>query len=356
MADKFQTGFDEPRLMAMYVDKALSGAATVQTLSRLNRTYKVGGVEKSNPMVLDFVNNPESILNDFKRYYSSAELSGEVDVNNIFEVADRLDDAGIYDEDDINAVAEAYYDSNVDHEKFRSTLSPIVNQWKTELNDARVHQDQEEVGRLLDFRTDLRTYLKSWEFASQIVDFDDPQMHKRAILASYLMRNLTTGGSHSVVDIAGVDVVGIEVAPEEVGENLGLTDGDSDLDVPTFGGRTPGEGSPEQLAFDSAVDEANEILQGAGIDIHYPTQRGFISVAWGTLANSTTIKKLASENNEHQVASAPVFSKEVDKAIPSAVEQSQALQTLYLQDPDSRDRILYALAGIAVAAARNSGE
>lgn len=248
VADKFQTGFDEPRLMAMYVDKALSGVATVQTLSRLNRTYKVGDIKKSNPMVLDFVNNPESILNDFKRYYSSAELTGEVDVNNIFEVADRLDDAGIYTDEDIDAVAEAYYDPSVDHEKFRSTLSPIVDEWKTQLNDARMHQDQDEVDRLLEFRTDLRTYLKSWEFASQIVDFDDPQMHKRAILASYLMRNLTTGGSRSVVDIAGVDVVGIEVAPEEVGENLGLTDGDSELDVPTFGGRTAGEGSPEQLA------------------------------------------------------------------------------------------------------------
>lgn len=220
--------------------------------------------------------------------------------------------------------------------------------------DARRHQDQEEIDQLLEFRVDLRTYLKSWQFASQIVDFDDPQMHKRAILAAYLMRNLTTGGSRSVVDIAGVDVIGIEVAPDGLEENLGLSDGDSTLDMPTFGGGTAGEGSPEQLAFDSAVDEANEILQGAGIDIHYPTQRGFISVAWGTLAKSPTIRKLAAENSEHQVASAPLFSKEVDKAILSAVEQSQALQNLYLQDPSSRDRILHALAGIAVAAAQES--
>ncbi len=352
VADKFQTGFDEPRLMAMYVDKVLSGVATVQTLSRLNRTYEVNGVKKSHPMVLDFVNNPESILDDFKLYYSSAELSGEVDVNNIFEVAERLDDAGIYTEEDIDAVAEAYYDPNVGHEDFRRRLSPLVDAWKTQLADARRHQDQEEIDRLLEFRVDLRTYLKSWQFASQIVDFDDSQMHKRAILAAYLMRNLTTGGSRSVVDIAGVDVIGIEVAPDGLEENLGLSDGDSALDVPTFGGRTAGEGSPEQLAFDTAVDEANEILQGAGIDISYPTQRGFISVAWGTLAKSPTIRKLASENNEHQVASAPLFSKEVDKAILSTVEQSQALQSLYLQDPDSRDRILHALAGIAVAAAK----
>lgn len=180
-------------------------------------------------------------------------------------------------------------------------------------------------------------------------------MHKRAILAAYLMRNLTTGGARSVVDISGLEVVGIEAAPDNVEEDLGLSTGHSELDVPTFGGRSAGEGSPEQLAFDSAVDEANEILQGAGIDVAYPTQHGFISVAWGTLAKSPTIKKLASENNEHQVASAPLFSKEVDKAILSAVEQSQALQTLYLQDLESRDRILHALASIAVAAARSEG-
>lgn len=354
VADKFQTGFDEPRLMAMYVDKKLFGVAAIQTLSRLNRTYKVGDVEKSHPMVLDFVNNPESILRDFKRYYTSAELSGEVDVNNIFEVADRLDDAGIYTEDDMDAVAEAYYDPKVDHDGFRKKLSPIIDRWKLQMADAQRSIDQDESDRLLEFRTDLRTYLKSWEFASQIVDFGDPQMHKRAILASYLMRNLDTGGTRSVVDIAGLEVIGIEAGPDNVETGLGLSKGDSDLDVPTFGGRTAGEGSPEQLAFDSAVEEANQVLQGAGIDIQFPTHRGFISVAWGTLAKNHTIRKLAAENNEQQVASAPLFNKEVDKAILSAVEQSQALQNLYLQDPESRDRILHALAGIAVAAAQNS--
>ena len=125
---------------------------------------------------------------------------------------------------------------------------------------------------------------------------------------------------------------GLEVSPG-LKENLGHNDGNSQLDMPTFGAGNAGEGRPEQLAFESAVDKVNEIIQGAGIDIHYPTQRERISVAWETLAKSPRIRKLDSENNEQQLASAPLFSKEVNKAIPSAVEQSQALQNLQLQDP-----------------------
>lgn len=105
VADKFQTGFDERSLCAMYVDKKLSGVATVQTLSRLNRICD----GKTDPIVLDFVNDPAKVLEDFQLYYKSDSLPHNVDPSILFEVADDLDAASIYTEADMDAVAEIYF-------------------------------------------------------------------------------------------------------------------------------------------------------------------------------------------------------------------------------------------------------
>lgn len=88
----------------MYVDKHLSGVATVQTLSRLNRIYP----KKPAPLVVDFVNDPELIETDFKRYYQGASLDTDINPNSLHTLADELDTAGYYDPDEMNKVAEAY--------------------------------------------------------------------------------------------------------------------------------------------------------------------------------------------------------------------------------------------------------
>src|SRR5699024_4894165 len=104
VANKFQTGFDEPRLMAMYVDKKLTGVATVQTLSRLNRIYP----GKTAPMIVDFVNSPENIQQDFKMYYSDAYIRQEVDPQALPDIGERMDAADIYTRAQMEALADAY--------------------------------------------------------------------------------------------------------------------------------------------------------------------------------------------------------------------------------------------------------
>ncbi|TXD32661.1 type I restriction endonuclease subunit R, partial [Lujinxingia vulgaris] len=176
VANKFQTGFDEPRLMAMYVDKKLSGVATVQTLSRLNRIYP----GKTAPMVVDFRNTPASIEKDFKLYYSDAHVDGDVDPNALYTIGERLDDAFLND-DGGEAIAKA--------------LSPIKNRWSGQWRQARLAKDKAQKEALEGFRADVLSYRNAWQFLSQIVDYQDPELHRRAILATLLGRNLHTDGN-----------------------------------------------------------------------------------------------------------------------------------------------------------------
>ena len=143
VANKFQTGFNEPRLCAMYVDKHLSGVATVQTLSRLNRIHP----NKPAPMVVDFINDPELIEADFKRYYQGAVIDTDIDPNSLHTLADELDTAGYYDPDEMNKVAEAYM-AGEDSEKLRGVANTILDRWRTDRNSA----DKDTRERAKDFR------------------------------------------------------------------------------------------------------------------------------------------------------------------------------------------------------------
>lgn len=346
VANKFQTGFNEPRLCAMYVDKKLSGVATVQTLSRLNRTYP----GKTAPMVLDFANDADSILADFKQFYSAATLAGDVEPSALFEVADRIDGAGFYTEADIEAVAAAAMTEELGHEVFRSTISPIVHRWNEGLREARQTGDEDEIYRHKAFRTDLYTYVKSWEFLSQIVNFQDTSMRKRAILASFLARNLHLGLSE-VLDVSTVDIIGIAVAPKTVSENLGLTEGDSQLEVPTLGGGTAPADSSLGIAFDEAVDEANAILTAAGIPASNKAVRGFVMQVWGTLAPNKDVAKMAAENTASQLEHAPAFEQAVVGALIEAMNESREIQELFLNDGVSLKALNKALALLANRAA-----
>ena len=111
VANKFQTGFDQPLLCAMYVDRILSGVTAVQTLSRLNRTYRTpSGIQKTAAMtqVVDFVNEPELIRKAFEPYFTDAFLETETDPNLVHDLAAKLDTAAIYTQAEIDQCAEAF--------------------------------------------------------------------------------------------------------------------------------------------------------------------------------------------------------------------------------------------------------
>ncbi|MCD8477573.1 MAG: hypothetical protein LRY68_06470 [Sulfurospirillum sp.] len=132
VANKFQTGFDQPKLCAMYVDKKLGGVDCVQTLSRLNRTYP----GKEMTFVLDFVNEAEEIQEAFEPYYKTTELEDVTDPNLVYQLQTKLQGNAIFGNRDIENYAEAFFNPKGTQASMSSALKPSVDRYKTHYKEA----------------------------------------------------------------------------------------------------------------------------------------------------------------------------------------------------------------------------
>ena len=175
VANKFQTGFDQPLLHTMYVDKKLGGVNAVQTLSRLNRTHS----DKKGAMVLDFANDAEEIRKAFEPYYETTLLSEETDPNLLYEVQGRLLDYGVFTDADIESFARVYFDRKAGQDKLYAALEP---------SRQRVAELIAEERR--DFRGQLTDYVRMYPFLSQVVTFADAELEKLYVFARYIRRLL----------------------------------------------------------------------------------------------------------------------------------------------------------------------
>ena len=328
VANKFQTGFDEPRLMAMYVDKKLSGIAAVQTLSRLNRTYP----GKTAPMVVDFQNTPASIQDDFKMYYSDARVVGEVDPNSLITIAERLDTAGIYTMQEMTAVADAYL-SDAGGEAIAKALGPIKGRWQSEWNRARRIKDNELKDSLRSFRADTISYRNAWQFLSQIVDYQDPDLHKRAILATLLSRNLhMEGNQYDDSYLEGVQLSGVQLVPSAINEDHSLSEGsDEAMGLPGFDGEYRGSQTPTKGPLTEVIERVNEMFRVRNIDVAEGSVAGFISTFWGFLGEDEAAQAMAKNNSPSQLKASADFSHAVGIAMLRTCQENQEIQS-YMQD------------------------
>ncbi len=212
VANKYQTGFDQPKLCAMYVDKKLGGVECVQTLSRLNRTYP--GKAESGTFVLDFFNDPEEILASFQPYYQTASLENVSDPDMIFDLADKISMANIFTWTEVEQFVDAFFTANKTSAAISNICKPALERWRkqyqeaiqkyqasldvlkrtkktkdpvlianaeTVLTETRIEKDRLEI-----FKKDLGTYVRTYEFLSQIVDYDDAQLEKLSLYARHL--------------------------------------------------------------------------------------------------------------------------------------------------------------------------
>ena len=342
VANKFQTGFDEPRLMAMYVDKKLSGIATVQTLSRLNRTYP----GKTAPMVVDFRNSPASIQEDFKLYYSDAHVEGDVDPNALYTIGDRLDTADLYTRDEMDAVADAFL-ADAGGEAIAKVLSPIKNRWSGQLRQAVLSKDKAKREELEHLRADVLSYRNAWQFLSQIVDYQDPDLHRRAILTTLLARNLhVDGDEHDDSYLEGVQLSGVKLVPSAINEDRSLSEGSSEsIKLPNFDGEHKSAGAPKLGPLGEAIDKVNEMFRAKGIDVSPESVSGFITTFWGFLDANEEAVAMAKNNTVAQLKASEGFSGAVGLAMLKTVSESQEIQS-YMTDPAFLEQI----AGIAADA------
>jgi len=179
VAEKYQTGFDQPKLCAMYVDRKLAGLQAVQTLSRLNRT-KYG---KEHTYILDFRNTVEDIQAAFKPYYEATALEALSDPNQIYELEGRLFKFGILDRGEIERFAETFYKGPLDGGD-RARLEGLVRQAV-----ARFEADDDE-GRQEEFRQLLHSYMRFYSFVAQVIRLYDTDLEKLYAYVAWLSRLL----------------------------------------------------------------------------------------------------------------------------------------------------------------------
>ncbi|HET9327400.1 MAG TPA: RNA-binding domain-containing protein, partial [Candidatus Eisenbacteria bacterium] len=176
VASKFQTGFDQPLLHTMYVDKKLAGVNAVQTLSRLNRTLPP---EKKGTMVLDFANEADEIKEAFEPYYERTLLSEATNPNLLYETQSHLAGFPVYTEADVNAFARVYSDAKATQDRLYAVLAPVV-----ERALSLAEREREE------FRGLLGDYVRLYAFLAQVVTFADADLEKLHVFARHLRRLL----------------------------------------------------------------------------------------------------------------------------------------------------------------------
>jgi len=179
VANKFQTGFDQPLLHTMYVDKKLGGVNAVQTLSRLNRIHP----EKKGTMVLDFANEAEVIQAAFEPYYETTLLSEATDPNLLYEMETRLAAFPVYTQEEVEAFAKVYFDPKATQDRLYAELKPLEGRYLAMLKEERV-----------EFRGQLTDYVRLYAFLAQVMPFTDADLEKLYIFARYLRRRLPDSG------------------------------------------------------------------------------------------------------------------------------------------------------------------
>lgn len=200
-ANKFQTGFDQPKLCAMYVDKMLTGVAAVQTLSRLNRTCSIPG---KRTFVVDFANTWDAIRASFSDYYEATQLDAATDPDVIYNLIGRLDGYRVYDPSEVEAVAAAYFDEpdpGAVLRKIEPKLQPAVDRWQA-LDDAPKRE----------FKALLRKFLRSYSFITQMISLGDANLHRFFVYSGFLVKKLflDTGSTPDLRDKVELEYLRIE--------------------------------------------------------------------------------------------------------------------------------------------------
>src|SRR5207302_91635 len=174
-ADKFQTGYDEPLLHTMYVDKTLSGIKAVQTLSRLNRAHP----QKHDVFVLDFMNDTETITEAFSDYYRTTVLSEETDPNKLHDLKTSLDGYQVYDQEQVASLVTLYLGGAE-----RDELDPILDAC------VAVYQKELDEDGQVDFKGKAKSFVRTYDFLSSVLPYTNADWEKLSIFLNFLVSKL----------------------------------------------------------------------------------------------------------------------------------------------------------------------
>ncbi len=315
VAEKFQTGFDQPRLVAMYVDKKLGGVQAVQTLSRLNRTYP----GKDKTFVLDFVNDPQEVLDAFLPYYRKATLTATTDPNLIYDLVVKLDSAGIYDMSEVEQAFDAALVGGVNaNSKVSAATAPAVDRFQKRWVAAVLDDDKVEQDELRLFKADVANFVKFYDFISQARNLEDTDLPRRHYFFRRILPQLSTATILEPVDISDVTLVGYKISAGE-SVKLNLEQGPGLDPITAIGSGAIHE--KHRSALEEIIQKLNERLgdkYGLGV---IDLQMNHIV---GKLALDVDLANQAAVNSPQQFAESPALPKAFQKALLGVRDETPA--------------------------------
>ena len=245
VSNKFQTGFDEPMLQTMYVDKRLDGLQCVQSLSRLNRV----ATGKTDTLVLDFVNEPEQVQEAFQGYYQTTTLAEETDPNRLYDLQSQLDGFDLYDADTIDQFCRIFYESSRPDELLQGILDCVVEKWSAlEMNERE------------EFRSTLQSYIRLYGYISQLITFTDVALEKLYIFGRSLNKKLPKRDHPDLQDVlASVDLDSFRLQRTHDSLQLSLEAEDSEVDG--IGSAVATIREPDQDLLSSIINALNDAYQ-----------------------------------------------------------------------------------------------
>lgn len=284
VANKYQTGYDQPLLCAMYVDKVLKGINAVQTLGRLNR--KIPG--KDEVFILDFRNSYEDIKKAFEPYYADLHLVGETDPNKIYKLESLIDSYHLVNDHDLDLFIKiSIKDARTDADK---------QMWYSLLGKAKTIYDgissEEEKDKL---RKAIKQFVEGYSWIIQVTIFKDETLHKKSIFYKYLSRYLATAGAKEPIDVSSI--VEIEkVRQKKTGENVGKPGITPTTEVKVGSVNSVSSKHDDiMVRIDELIKEMNDLF-GAGFDS--TSQSGNVMQLLQILLNDSDIEIRALNNKE----------------------------------------------------------
>ncbi len=339
VANKFQTGFDQPLLSAMYIDKKLSGVTAVQTLSRLNRTHRTaGGEQKRKTFVIDFVNKPEDIRAAFEPYFTNATLESETDPYIVIHLATKLDQAGIYTPEQVRKVAELWV-TRKGNNALSAAISPPKHEFARRYAAAIAADDKVTLNTLDLFRKDVSTYVRLYDFMSQIVDYGDPYMEMLSIFLRLLEKVIADSSWAAEVDLSDVVLVGVKHTKSAT-VDISLT-GDGELKGINAAG-TGTRKEPKYVALQVVIDKMNDLF---GAESFTQAQiREFVQGLVQRLLEYPDLVNQTKVNSKKQFVESQDFQAAVTEAVLDNQQAHNTMADYFFSDGPSINAVIMALA------------
>lgn len=365
VANKFQTGFNQPKLVAMYIDKKIGDVDAVQTLSRLNRTYP----GKDKTFVLDFINDPKDILKAFKKYDEGAVLEDVQDLDVVYDSKNVLDELHIYNTQDlekfkgVNAIAilQSNKASNVKHEElhkklYSATQRPtdvyntkladlveLIKSWDESIDKADKANDQKakemaeahrnelsiNLEELKGFKSGLSKFVSVYTYIAQLIELRDPELENFAAFAKLLAKRLNG------VSVERIDLSGLVLSGYAIKENKDQIEAESDTLKPlTAGGLTPQEREKEFL--EEILKQLNEVFGEFGDDT---LKKNFTSEILIKISEDEIVSEQINKNTKEQAMDGDLRNL-VEEALISSRGIRDKMTKMLLGDEQNMERFL----------------